>query len=188
MQYLLDLIPPIKSRSFSISSSPLVHKGEIHLTVAIVDYKTKLSERRVGVCTNWMKNWKIDGMSSPLICLKDKVSFKIQKGSFKLPENLLTPIICIGPGTGIAPMRSLLWTRFYDSAPEQLLFFGCRSKNHDFYYANEWESQQAKGSLYLYTAFSRDQAHKIYVQDLIKSNSQIVWSFISRSAIIYLSG
>jgi sulfite reductase alpha subunit-like flavoprotein len=61
IQYLLDLIPFMAPRYFSISSSPDVHTGQIHLTIAIVEYKTKLTEPRVGVCTNWMKQWKQGG-------------------------------------------------------------------------------------------------------------------------------
>ena len=80
-------------------------KHEIHLTVAVVDFKTKLLEPRKGVCTQWIKTW-IPG---------DSIEFLIEKSHFTLPE-ATTPIICIGPGTGIAPMRSLLRTRYYQQA------------------------------------------------------------------------
>lgn len=101
LDYLLDLIPEVKPRSFSISSSPSYHLNSINLTVAIVDYKTVLKENRKGVCTSWISDWKPGAL----------INFSIQRGSLNLIKDINVPIILIGPGTGIAPMRSFLFER-----------------------------------------------------------------------------
>jgi sulfite reductase alpha subunit-like flavoprotein len=99
LKYLLDLIPPMRTRSFSISSSPLVLPNSVELTVAIVDYKTKLQDRRVGVCTDWMSILRVGG-KQVFHNVIDPIRCHIMKGTMSLPNDLSVPIICIGPGTG----------------------------------------------------------------------------------------
>lgn len=111
LDYLLDLIPEMKPRSFSISSSPSHHLNSIHLTVAIIDYKTILKERRSGVCTSWISCWKPG----------ETVHFKIQKGALDLVKDINIPIILIGPGTGLAPMRSFLFERIQQGATSNFI-------------------------------------------------------------------
>jgi sulfite reductase alpha subunit-like flavoprotein len=106
LDYLLDLIPEMKPRSFSISSSPYCHLNSIHLTVAIIDYKTVLKERRTGVCTSWISDWEPDSL----------INFSIQRGSLNIIDDITVPVILIGPGTGIAPMRSFLIERIKKGA------------------------------------------------------------------------
>jgi sulfite reductase alpha subunit-like flavoprotein len=183
IKYLPDLIPPMRPRQFSISSCKQVHGDSIHLAVAIVHYKSSLQEPRVGVCTDWMKTLRSGGTFISL----DLVDFDIQKGTFKLP-NPLYPIICIGPGTGIAPMRSLLYHHFTYSAQPSCLLFGGRNVDADYYFEKEWKKASELYPFKVITAFSRDQEDKIYVQHRIVEHGAYLWNLIEQGAVIYLSG
>ncbi|KAJ3041224.1 NADPH-dependent diflavin oxidoreductase 1 [Rhizophlyctis rosea] len=179
LKYLFDLIPEMRPRSFSISSSPRMFPEQIHLTVAIVRYRTKMKIPRVGVCTKWMAQLKPG----------DQVQFRLSKGTMRLPEAPSTPVVLIGPGTGVAPMRSFLGERVHQNAEDNVLFFGCRNHDKDYLYQEEWERSVEHGVLRLYTAFSRDQDDKIYVQHRIEENADLLWDFIhNRKAVILLSG
>lgn len=154
-----------------------MNPGKLQLLVAIVNYKTSLSKPRAGVCTKWMAHLKPN----------DNVSFEISKGSMKLPIDN-TPIILIGPGTGIAPMRSFLQDRIFDGINSNILVFGARNREMDFFFKDEFESYTRTG-LTLFTAFSRDQREKVYVQDRIIENSELIWDAIAnKGAFVYLSG
>lgn len=179
-EYLFDLIPPIKSRSFSIASSPLAHSGEIHLLVAVVKYKTKLLNPREGLCSNWLASLQPED--------NIKLSLSIKKGSISLPsEN--QPIIMIGPGTGCAPFRSFIHERCYKNIGNNYLFFGCRKRNSDFYFESEWNTLIQKNLLHLFTAFSRDQEEKNYVQHKMLENKELLWKLINEdNAWIYIAG
>ncbi|KAH6565050.1 hypothetical protein BASA60_006255 [Batrachochytrium salamandrivorans] len=184
VKYLFDLIPLIRPRSFSIASGPLENSAskqpcEVQLVVGIVTYQTQLREMRHGVCTKWMAQLQQG----------DRVQFGISRGIFRLPFSINTPVICIGVGTGIAPIRSILEARWEHGASENILFIGTRSKNKDFLFEDEWEHMVTEGSLQLFLAFSRDQEQKVYVQHRIKEQGRMLWEMINdRGAIVYLSG
>ncbi|KAJ3039125.1 NADPH-dependent diflavin oxidoreductase 1 [Rhizophlyctis rosea] len=179
LKYLFDLIPEMRPRSFSISSSPKMYPNQIHLTVAIVKYRTKMKLPRVGVCTKWMA-----GLSPG-----DKVSYRISKGTMRLPDSPSTPVIMIGPGTGVAPMRAFLGDRILEGAFDNVLFFGCRNEKKDYLYQEEWEQREREGGVRIFTAFSRDQEDKIYVQHRIEENAELMWEFIERrKGVVLLSG
>ncbi|KAJ3396112.1 NADPH-dependent diflavin oxidoreductase 1 [Lobulomyces angularis] len=179
IDYIFDLFPTIKPRSFSIASSPNFHPGAVQLLVAIVNYKTKLKKPRVGICTKWITTLKVG----------DKVPYRVTPGTFKLPPPPGACVILIGPGTGIAPMRSILHDRIKNEKKENILFFGGRNKSCDFFYQQEFESYVKNGNLNLHTAFSRDQDYKIYVQHRIKEISKLLWTKIGQEgAVVYLSG
>ncbi|KAL2911756.1 NAPDH-dependent diflavin reductase [Polyrhizophydium stewartii] len=179
VKYIVDIFPPMRPRSFSIASSPLVRPHAIELAVGIVTYRTRMREPRHGVCTKWMAQLQAG----------DVVRFGVQAGTFRLPLSINTPIVCIGPGTGVAPMRSLLQTRHELGASENTLFVGTRSRTSDFLYGEEWTAWAAQGSLQLFTAFSRDQNHKIYVQHRIVEHGVHVWDIVGeRGGTVYLSG
>ena len=178
IRYIPDLIPAMRPRYFSISSAPSEYPKKIELTVAIVHFKTSLSVPRVGVCTNYLSK----------VQAGDSIRISIAPGSFKIPSHQ-TPIICISPGTGIAPMRSILRDRFLDpESAESLLFFGCRSKFADFYYELEWTEAMRSSKFKIVTAFSRDQEDKIYVQHKLYEHAKDIWNLITRGATIFLSG
>jgi len=119
-----------------------------------------------------------------------KIPIWIKKGSFKLDYK--KPLICIGPGTGVAPFRSIINERIYKyDYNENYLYFGCRSKSKDYYFEQEWADTQDKhpNFLSLYPAFSRDQDEKIYVQDLLLKNSTQIYDLINdKNALILIAG
>ncbi|GAB5591386.1 NAPDH-dependent diflavin reductase [Umbelopsis nana] len=180
LDYILDLFPMMQPRSFSIASDPKTHPGEIHLCIAIVKYKTKLKKIRRGVCTKWIAQLQ-EG---------DRIqSVHITRGTMQLPKDPNIPVIMIGPGTGIAPMRSFLEDRIFHHASDNTLFVGCRNEHKDYYYRNQWEEYSSKKQLQIHTAFSRDQESKIYVQDRIRKQAQVLWHLIDENkAKVLLSG
>jgi sulfite reductase alpha subunit-like flavoprotein len=116
------------------------------------------------------------------------VDFDIQKGTFKLP-NSSQPMVCIGPGTGVAPMRSLLHYHFLSSNNQDAcLIFGGRNVDADYYFEKEWKIASEQYPFKIITAFSRDQPEKIYVQQRIVEHGAYLWNLIEKGAVIYLSG
>ncbi|TPX48248.1 hypothetical protein SeMB42_g00672 [Synchytrium endobioticum] len=178
IEYLLDLIPAMRPRSFSIASSPSAHPGEIHLCVAIVEYYTRMKKARTGVCTKWMRTLQSG----------DHVLFTVARGSLKLPADA-TPAIFIAPGTGIAPMRALIHERAHRGSSANVLFFGFRSRSKDYYYQNELALLVRTGGLQLYTAASQDQDFKIYVQHRMHEQAALIWRSVHEmNGVVFLSG
>ncbi|TDL14869.1 riboflavin synthase domain-like protein [Rickenella mellea] len=181
-EYIFDIFPPLRPRQFSIASSVKVHPKHIHLCVAIVQYRTKLKVPRRGVCTTYLSS--LEPGHTLHIC--------IQKGPLSLPEDPSTPVICVGPGTGVAPMRSLINERIHLGSTKNTLYFGCRSTEKDQHYAHEWKSHVDAGHLTYRVAFSRDGAEgtaRIYVQDLITMDRERIWELIDkRNAWVYIAG
>lgn len=179
--YLLDLFPQLQPRSYSIASSLNVHPHTLELCVAVVKYKTKLRTIRRGIFTKWMSTWK-EGDIIPRV--------RIAKGTMTLPPSPEIPLIAIGPGTGIAPMRSFLEERIViQGAATNVLIFGCRYKDKDYYYQDQWKEYENNGQLTVLAAFSRDQGQKVYVQDKIREQGTLLWDLIeNRQAKVVLSG
>lgn len=128
LRLLFEMFQFIKTRSFSIASCP--EHGKLDLLVAVVQYKTMLSKPRMGLCSNWLKQLKCD----------DEIQGVIKKGTYKIPSDLTTPIVMVGPGTGLAPFRSLLLQRQHQFKHQSTwqpfpftLFFGCRGEKLDFH-------------------------------------------------------
>lgn len=159
---LFEIMSPIKPRAFSIASSTEYMKNEIHLLVAVVKYRTKLMEPRIGLCSNWLANLKPN----------DEIIFSIQKGTFKF--NCAKPMILVGPGTGVAAFRSLLLERTArgDDLTDTVLFFGCRNKNKDYHCQNDFEMMSTRNNLRVFCAFSRDQEDKMQVSCLKPASMQ----------------
>ncbi|KGL97475.1 NADPH-dependent diflavin oxidoreductase 1 [Charadrius vociferus] len=180
--YLLDLIPRIRPRAFSIASSMLAHPDRIQILMAVVRYKTRLSKPRRGLCSTWLAS--LDPEQGDV-----RVPLWVKKGGMKFPADPDTPVIMIGPGTGVAPFRAAIQERVAQGRRGNCLFFGCRQKSKDFYCQAEWEELVTKGFLTLFTAFSRDQEEKVYVQHCIRENRRLVWELLSGgSAHVYLAG
>ncbi len=171
LAYLLDLIPQIQPRYFSIAS---YNAHRIELCIAIVNFLTPYKRIRTGVCTSYIKQLEVN----------DHVKIWIRKGTMEFPTDTHTPMILVGPGTGLAPFRSLL--QHHVPKSPTILFFGCRSKEKDFLYGRELMSLTDPFILSL--AFSRDQERKVYVQHKIKEMSATVWSIISAGGRIYVAG
>jgi sulfite reductase (NADPH) flavoprotein alpha-component len=170
----------LSPRSYSIASSQRANPDEVHLTVAAVRYSAFGTE-----------HW---GSASTLLADRleagDVVSVYIEPNTrFRLPSNPETPVIMIGPGTGVAPFRAFVEERVEQSASgKNWLIFGDRNFSSDFLYQLEWQRYLKQGHLQLDIAFSRDQKDKIYVQDRIASNAAKVYAWIKDGAVIYVCG
>ena len=176
---LADLLHPVSPRLYSVSSSPEAHDGEVHLTVTLDTFVADGVDK-TGFCSHFLAEYP-----------KDKqIEFYIHKNqNFKLPEED-KDIIMIGPGTGIAPFRSFIAHRDAIGAEgRNWLFFGEQHFVSDFYYQTEIQEWLSTGLLTrLDTAFSRDQEHKIYVQDRLREKAKEVYEWISNGAYLYVCG
>lgn len=178
---LVALLPKLTPRLYSISSSPAAHAGEIHTTVAVVRFRTH-DRNRGGVCST---------LFADRAGIADRLPIYIQPNKkFKLPANADSSMIMIGPGTGVAPFRGFLHERrALGHKGRNWLFFGERSSATDYLYRDELESMRADGHLtQLDTAFSRDHAHKLYVQDRMLEHGAQFWSWLQEGASVYVCG
>ncbi|XP_035292077.1 NADPH-dependent diflavin oxidoreductase 1 isoform X1 [Anguilla anguilla] len=182
VDYLLDLFPEIQPRSFSIASSLLAHPNRIHILLAVVKYKTRLQKPRKGLCSTWLAS--LDPTQGEV-----HVPLWVKKGLLRFPSDPASAVIMVGPGTGVAPFRSALQERIAQDKSGNVLFFGCRSSSKDFYCRHEWEELERAGQLTLFTAFSRDQEDKIYVQHRVKEQAALLWDLITNSnGHFYIAG
>jgi len=178
---LVAMLPKLAPRLYSISSSPAAHAGEIHTTVAVVRYNSHNRERG-GVCST---------LFADRASVSDRLPIYIQPNKkFRLPQESNAPIIMIGPGTGVAPFRGFLHERRALGANgRNWLFFGGRSATDDYLYREELEAMRNDDHLTrLDTAFSRDQEHKIYVQDRMMEQAPLFWSWLQDGASVYICG
>ncbi len=177
---LVAMLPKLSPRLYSISSSPAAHAGQIHATVAVVRFNAHNRERG-GVCST---------LFADRTQIADRLPIYIQPNKkFRLPQ-ADTPIIMIGPGTGIAPFRGFLHERrALGATGRNWLFFGAPHSATDFLYREELEAMFADGHLTrLDTAFSRDQQNKIYVQDRMLEQAPLFWSWLQEGASVYVCG
>lgn len=175
------LLRPLAPRLYSIASSQSRHGDQVHLTVATVRYQTH-GRDRVGVCSCYLADDVAVGD-------RTKVFFHTNK-NFRLPESDDTPILMVGPGTGIAPFRAFVEERAARGAKgKNWLFFGDQHFSFDFLYQLEWQEYLADGVLSeLSTAFSRDQKDKIYVQHRISERGAEIWQWLEDGAHFYVCG
>jgi sulfite reductase (NADPH) flavoprotein alpha-component len=178
---LVAMLPNLAPRLYSISSSPHAHAGQIHTTVAVVRYRSHNRERG-GVCSTLLADRTPTGNRLPIYIQPNK--------RFRLPKQADAPVIMIGPGTGIAPFRAFLHERrALGATGRNWLFFGERSAATDFLYREELEEMQRDKHLTrLDLAFSRDQEHKVYVQDRMLEQAALLWSWLQDGASIYVCG
>ncbi|XP_047426278.1 NADPH-dependent diflavin oxidoreductase 1 isoform X2 [Mugil cephalus] len=180
--YLLDLFPEIQPRSFSIASSLKAQPHRLQILVAVVQYKTKMYKPRRGLCSTWLAS--LDPTQGEVY-----VPLWVKKGSLKFPIENNSSVIMVGPGTGVAPFRSAIQERIAQGKTANVLFFGCRSESKDFYFRLEWEEMMRAGHLVLFTAFSRDQEEKVYVQHRVRENAALLWDLIAnKNAYFYIAG
>ncbi|MER1987744.1 MAG: bifunctional cytochrome P450/NADPH--P450 reductase [Solibacillus sp.] len=183
----LELLSALKPRYYSISSSPMKNANQLSITVAVVvgPARSGNGEYR-GIASNYLKDTQ-DG---------DTLAVFIHRpgATFELPKNPQTPIIMIGPGTGVAPFRGFLQAReVLQSEGEMLgeahLYFGCRRPDEDFIYKEELEAFERKGVMKLHTAFSRaDETEKVYVQHKIKEDAGHILQLLENGAYLYVCG
>ncbi|OWF37436.1 NADPH-dependent diflavin oxidoreductase 1-like [Mizuhopecten yessoensis] len=180
-EYLFDVIPQLQPRAFSIASSLQAHPEEIQVLMAVVEYRTKMFRPRRGVCSTWLAG--LDPRKGV------HVPVWVKRGTITFPTDPATPVIMVGPGTGCAPFRSFIQERSSKQIAGNILYFGCRNQEKDFFCADEWTSLVERGLLTLYTAFSRDQEDKIYVQHRIEETSQALWNLLDKhNAYFYIAG
>jgi sulfite reductase (NADPH) flavoprotein alpha-component len=174
----LDVMQP---RLFSISSSLKSNPGRVSLTVDTVRYLIGKRER-LGVASTFL-----GARAAP----EQKVKVYVQKAQhFELPKDPATPVIMIGPGTGIAPFRAFLHERMATKAPgRNWLFFGHQRRDYDFFYEDELAGMRAAKVLTrLSLAWSRDDEQKFYVQDRMREVGRDLWSWLADGANIYVCG
>lgn len=171
-------LPP---RLYSIASSPLAHPDEVHLTVAAVRYQTHGRSRK-GVCSTYIADLVKSGDHVPVFVQPNK--------NFRLPADGSTPIIMVGPGTGVAPFRAFVEHRAALGSPgKNWLFFGDQHYTYDFLYQLEWQEHLKSGTLTrLDVAFSRDQPEKIYVQDRMLAQAAELYKWLEQGAHFYVCG
>lgn len=190
IERILEHIPNLKPRPYSLVSSPLSNKNEIHFAVSVLNEGTK------GVCSRWLEHNIQHGNNF-------KIPFYFRKGnSFKLPEDSSRPIIMVGPGTGVAPFIGFLEQRLClatnDDKNEDLsakigqswLFFGCRYSQRDFLYKDQITKYLHNKILTkLFTSFSRESENKSYVQQKILENGlEFVNLLLDKNALFYVCG
>ncbi len=180
-QALVDLLRPLTPRLYSIASSQAEVENEVHITVGAVRYEVEGRARAGGASSFLADRVEEDGEVRVFIEHND---------NFRLPTNPETPVIMIGPGTGIAPFRAFMQQRAADEAPgKNWLFFGNPHFTDDFLYQVEWQRYVKEGVLSrIDLAWSRDQKEKVYVQDKLREQGAELWRWINDGAHIYVCG
>ena len=218
LDVLLEIIPRLPPRQYSIASSGLSSPREMHLCIGLVAYKTRYGREKKGVCSEYIKSLSTGAT----------VLYSIRKGSLLLPKE--SPAILIGPGTGVAPMRAVLHERLHDrmgvndkgvfnlnslasssmtTSIDTVLFFGCRKKDKDFLFGEEWMSRGCamldshidktgidseckksanENGIAIVPAFSRDQQRKVYVQHKIKEQGALIWRLLNEGGCVFIAG
>lgn len=210
LEHLLALLPPLQPRHYSIASSGRCYPSEVHLCCAVVERTTPYGRRRRGVCSSYLAALQPDPDPQG-----QRVSMWVRSGAFSCPPVASVPIICVGPGTGVAPMRAMLQERAAlarGAAAQQpsLLFFGCRKRQADFLFCEEWTTLgearglladanvgdtdaycNSAGTVSVTTAFSRDgpeDVAKTYVQSKLVLHGTLVWRLLEAGAVVLVSG
>ena len=180
-QQLFTVLARLTPRMYSIASSQSWVKDAVHTIVRVVYYTSHQRDRQ-GLCSGHLGERAPEGSTMPI--------FLHSNNNFRLPENTDTPIIMIGPGTGIAPFRAFLQHRkAHGHKGENWLFFGEQHRASDFLYREDLEGMFKDGILTRFdTAFSRDQAQKIYVQDRMRENDAELYRWLERGAHFYVCG
>lgn len=183
----LALLPALKARYYSISSSPRVQENQVSVTVSVVRGAA------------WSGKGEYFGIASNYLARKeegDKVAcfLKTAQSNFQLPENPATPMVLVGPGTGIAPFRGFIqtlrvWREEGHALGETYVYFGCRHPEQDFLYEEELREAEQDGLIQLHTAFSRkEEREKIYVQHLMEQDAAQLVSLLNNGGHLYICG
>lgn len=181
-QELVGLLRRLQPRLYSISSSPKAHPAEVHVTVGTVRYEAH-GRMKKGVASCWLADRVIPDQTAVPVFIQ-------ASHGFRLPSSGETPVIMVGPGTGIAPFRAFLEERCALGSPgKNWLFFGDQHRAHDFLYEEQILEWQRDGFLTrLDLAFSRDQAEKLYVQHRMAEAGAELWDWLESGAHFYVCG
>jgi sulfite reductase (NADPH) flavoprotein alpha-component len=177
----VKLLRPLAPRLYSIASSPRATPDEVHLTVALVQFELN-GVNRYGVASEQFARMTGDDAVAPIYLHRNP--------NFRLPQDSASPIIMIGPGTGVAPFRGFIAEREAQGARgRNWLFFGERRFQSDFLYQAEWLDYRKRGVLNrIELAFSRDQAQKIYVQHRMREHGRELYAWLQEGAYVYVCG
>lgn len=181
IDHICELLPRLQPRYYSISSSSKLYPTTVHVTAVLVKYETKTGRVNNGVATTFLsQKHPSDGEPLP------RVPIFIRKSQFRLPAKTETPVIMVGPGTGLAPFRGFIQERDFNKKDgkeigQTILYFGCRKRSEDYIYEEELEDYVERGVMKLRTAFSRDQAHKVYVTHLLEEDMDLLWNVIGEN-------
>jgi cytochrome P450/NADPH-cytochrome P450 reductase len=182
----LEMLSLLAPRYYSISSSPSTDPSRCSVTAGVVEGPASSGRGLYkGICSNYLAGRRAGDTIHATV--------RETKAGFRLPENPAVPVIMIGPGTGLAPFRGFLQERAAQKTRgatlgPAMLFFGCRHPDQDYLYADELKAFAADSITELYTAFSRGEGPKVYVQNLIAAEKERVWALIEAGAIIYVCG
>ncbi|KAK2972456.1 hypothetical protein RJ640_003882, partial [Escallonia rubra] len=179
-EWLVQLVPPLKTRAYSISSSLLAFPNQVHLTVKIASWATPSKTQRTGLCSGWLA-----GLDPP--------------ERFPSSPQPSLPLILIGPGTACASFHGYVEERAlqrrYSLTAPVLFFFGCQNEENDYFYRDFWLSHSQKDGVLseemgggFYVAFSRDQQQKVYVQHKMQEQSTKIFDLLSEGAAVYVAG
>lgn len=180
-EQLVALLRPLTPRLYSIASAQEEVGNEVHITVGVVRYDVE-GRARTGGASGYLAD-RLEEESELRVFIE-------HNDNFRLPANPQTPVIMIGPGTGIAPFRAFIQQRAAEGAEGlNWLFFGNPHFTEDFLYQVEWQRYVKEGVLSrIDLAWSRDQNHKVYVQDKLREQGAEVWRWIEKGAHIYVCG
>ncbi len=207
----IEGITKIQPRYYSISSSSVVQKTKISVTAVVESlHFPSRPEALKGVTTNYLlalkqkqhgdPNPDPHGLTYEITGPRNKydgihVPVHVRHSNFKLPSDPTKPVIMIGPGTGVAPFRAFVQERAHQvekgvPVGKTVLFFGCRSRDQDFLYSQEWEEYKKilGGNFELITAFSREGSKKVYVQHRLRENAKLVNELLDKKAYFYVCG
>jgi sulfite reductase (NADPH) flavoprotein alpha-component len=180
-QQLFHILQRLTPRMYSIASSQAQHRDNVQTTVRVIRYESH-GLKRQGVASGQLGERAAVGTKFPI--------FLHSNASFRLPVDTSAPVIMIGPGTGIAPFRAFLEERqATGQTGDNWLFFGEQRAALDFLYKDQFLAMQKDGVLKrLDTAFSRDQAQKVYVQDRMQAHAAELYGWLERGAYFYVCG
>lgn len=208
LKYITSIIPFMRGRQFSIASGGALKqntagRSRVQLLIALVRYRTVLKKMRQGLCTRYIS------------CLHPGTRITVSFSNSGLKVDYRRPSVMIGPGTGVAPLRSMIYEKaamhkdLAQGLPKQLLFFGGRNRKADYFFESDWTSLSEQGNLDVITAFSRDgvrdvhvtrpatsircarltrvQETKYYVQDAIRSHASLIYEVL-QTGVVYVCG
>lgn len=183
----LDLMGPIRPRFYSISSSPLADPRQVRLTVGLLEGPALSGDGQYrGTCSSYIARLEPGDVVYGYV--------RVPSPTFAPPADPATPLILIGPGTGIAPLRGFLEERArqYGNGTKVGLsevFVGCRHPEHDYFYRDEMETWELSGIAQVHTAFSAVTSHRArFVQDALTAASDSVWQALQDGAYVYVCG
>ena len=190
LEHFIAVVPRMLPRYYTISSSSSVYPDSVHITVSVAQTQIKNGSIHKGVCSNHLAGIVAGDQTVRVFC---------RESSFRLPKEPSRPVLMIGPGTGIAPMRALMQERSYQrknkswgkqTAGKNVLYFGCKSAQQDYIYEDELKYFEQEGTLNkLRVAFSRQTEKKVYVQHLLADDAQETWDLVDKEkASIFVCG